>query len=65
MPFDKKGIFNRNGSLYVHPVHLKRLSYKIDFENLTKIDLNKGRNWFLIFSEDPLIFSLNKTSSFR
>ncbi len=34
MPFDKKGIFNRNGSLYVHPVHIKRLSYEIDFEDV-------------------------------
>ncbi len=40
--------------------HLKGLSYEIDFENvdkkLTDLGLNKGRGWFLNFSEAPLIF---------
>ncbi len=35
------------------------------WRKLTDLGLNKGRGWFLIFSEGPLIFSWNKTSSFR
>ncbi len=31
----------------------------------TDLGLNKGRGWFLNFSETPLIFSLNKTSGSR
>jgi hypothetical protein len=34
-------------------------------QNLTDVGLNKGRGWFLNFSEAPLIFSWNKTSSLR
>jgi hypothetical protein len=41
--------------------NLKGLSYEIDFENVDKklrdLGLNKGRDWFLIFSEGPLILS--------
>ncbi len=32
-------------------------------QKLTDAGLNKGRDWFLNFSEAPLIFSWNKTSS--
>jgi hypothetical protein len=39
---------------------LKGLSYEMDFENVdekfTDFGLNKGRGWFLNFSEAPLIF---------
>ncbi len=42
------------------PGTLKGLSYEIDFENvdenLKDLGLNKGRGWFLNFSEAPLIF---------
>jgi hypothetical protein len=34
-------------------------------QKLTDVGLNKGRGWFLNFSEAPLIFSWNKTSSLR
>ena len=32
---------------------------------LTDLGLNKGRGWFLNFSEVPLMFNRNKTSFFR
>ncbi len=35
------------------------------WRKLTDLGLNKGRGWFLNFSEAPLIFGWNKTSSFR
>ncbi len=35
------------------------------WRKLTDVGLNKGRGWFLNFSEAPLIFSWNKISSFR
>ncbi len=35
------------------------------WRKLTDVGHNKGRSWFLNFSEAPLIFSWNKTSSFR
>ncbi len=35
------------------------------WRKLTDLGLNKGRGWFLNFSEGPLIFGWNKTSSFR
>ncbi len=34
------------------------------WRKLTNLGLNKGRSWFLNFSEAPLIFGWNKTSSF-
>ncbi len=39
--------------------------FKKCWRKLTDLGLNKGRGWFLNFSEAPLIFGLNKTSSFR
>ncbi len=35
---------------------------KCVWRKLTDLGLNKGPDWFLIFSEEPLIFSWNKTS---
>jgi hypothetical protein len=35
------------------------------WRKVTDLGLNKGRGWFLNFSDSPLIFSWNKTSSFR
>ncbi len=35
------------------------------WQKLTDLGLNKGHGWFLNFSEAPLIFSWNKTSSLR
>jgi hypothetical protein len=35
------------------------------WRKLTDVGLNKGRGWFFNFSEAPLIFSWNYTSSFR
>ncbi len=35
------------------------------WRKLTDLGLNKDRGWFLNFSEAPLIFGWNKTSSFR
>jgi hypothetical protein len=36
---------------------LKGLSHEIDFKNVDENGLNKGRGWFLNFSEAPMIFS--------
>ncbi len=41
---------------------LKGLSYEIDWRKFTDLGLDKGRGWFLNFSEASLIFSWNKTS---
>jgi len=35
------------------------------WRKVTDLTLNKGRGWFFNFSDSPLIFSWNKTSSFR
>ncbi len=35
------------------------------WRKLKDLGLNKGRGWFLNFSEAPLFFGWNKTSSFR
>ncbi len=35
------------------------------WRKLTDLGLNKGRGWFLNFSETPLIFNWNKSSFFR
>ncbi len=35
------------------------------WRKLTDLGLNKGRGWFLNFSEAPLIFGWNETSSFQ
>ena len=44
--------------LFIHL--LKGLSHEIDFKHVdikwTDLGLNKGRGWFLNFSEAPLIF---------
>ncbi len=53
---------------YNQYIDLKGLSYEIDFENVDEnwqILAFKGRGWFLNFSEAPLTFNWNKTSSFR